>query len=142
MRPAERRRPRPQSSTPQLFDTTSRSPTSASTSASMRTDGIPDTPNPPEASEAPLWISSTARAAEDTTLSMCSCLSVLATGHEKDSGESARADEEGPGSRDDQHGSAPLEQGSDLHGAAHAEQGGAERGHLGVADLCEHRWGH
>src|SRR6476661_1612116 len=74
MRPAESRRPRPQSSTPQLFDTTSRSPTPVSSNASMRTEGMPDTPNPPAAMDDPLLMSATASAADHTTLSIGSLL--------------------------------------------------------------------
>ena len=63
-------RPRPHSSTPQLFDTASRSVTPASSSASISTDGTPHSPNPPTASLAPSGMSATASAALATTLSM------------------------------------------------------------------------
>ena len=46
-------RPRPQSSTPQLFETASRSSAPCSSSASISTDGIPHSPKPPTASVAP-----------------------------------------------------------------------------------------
>ena len=61
--------PRPQSSTPQLFDTASRSVVPASSSAWISTDGIPHSPNPPTDSVAPSGMSATASAADVTTLS-------------------------------------------------------------------------
>src|SRR4051794_25726603 len=63
-------RPRPHSSTPQLFETASRSVTPASSTASISTDGTPHSPNPPTASRAPSPMSATASAALATTLSM------------------------------------------------------------------------
>jgi hypothetical protein len=45
--------PRPQSSTPQLLLTMDRSVVPCARSASMRAMGLPDSPNPPTASEAP-----------------------------------------------------------------------------------------
>ena len=62
-------RPSPQSSTPQLFETASRSVVPASSSASISTDGIPHNPNPPTDSVAPSGMSATASAALATTLS-------------------------------------------------------------------------
>ena len=62
-------RPSPQSSTPQLFDTASRSVVPASSSAWISTDGIPHSPKPPTARVAPSGMSATASAADVTTLS-------------------------------------------------------------------------
>src|SRR6195952_3831901 len=62
-------RPRPQSSTPQLFETASRSVVPASSNASISTDGIPHSPKPPTDSVAPSGMSATASAALATTLS-------------------------------------------------------------------------
>src|SRR4051812_19083124 len=62
-------RPRPHSSTPQLFETASRSVVPASRSASISTDGIPHNPKPPTDSVAPSGMSATASAALPTTLS-------------------------------------------------------------------------
>ena len=56
-------RPRPQSSTPQLFETASRSVAPGSSSASISTEGMPHSPKPPTASEAPSPMSATASAA-------------------------------------------------------------------------------
>ena len=53
-------RPRPQSSTPQLLLTTSRSVTPASSRAAIRALGMPQRPNPPTASRAPSGMSATA----------------------------------------------------------------------------------
>lgn len=52
--------PSPQSSTPQLFETTSRSSIPWVSRASIRTLGIPHKPNPPTAKELPLTISAIA----------------------------------------------------------------------------------
>ena len=56
-------RPRPQSSTPQLLETPRGRSRPASSSASMSTDGMPHSPNPPTASVAPRAMSATASAA-------------------------------------------------------------------------------
>src|ERR1019366_3944453 len=58
-----RRMPRPQSSTPQLFETHVSPETSLSASAAMRFSGIPQRPNPPTTSVAPDGTSWTAFAA-------------------------------------------------------------------------------
>src|SRR5579859_7295365 len=69
IRPASSSRPRPQPSTPQLFDTT-RSPVAPPASrAAMRVDGMPQRPKPPTARLAPSVMSATASAAV-TTLSI------------------------------------------------------------------------
>jgi hypothetical protein len=62
--------PSPQSSTPQLFETTLRSSTPAACSAEIRAIGTPHSPKPPTASVAPDGMSATAVAASRTTLSM------------------------------------------------------------------------
>ena len=62
--------PRPAPSTPQLLETTVRSPAPWSSSASISTHGMPHSPNPPTASVAPRGTSATAWAASGTTLSM------------------------------------------------------------------------
>src|SRR5271155_2900308 len=62
------RMPRPQSSTPQLFETTRRSETPASTRADINSDGIPQSPNPPTAMLDPSLISATASAGVAITL--------------------------------------------------------------------------
>ena len=62
-------RPSPHSSTPQLFETASRSVVPASSRASISTDGIPHNPNPPTDSVAPSGMSATASTALATTLS-------------------------------------------------------------------------
>src|SRR5690348_5140981 len=62
--------PRPAPSTPQLLETTVRSPAPCPSSASISTHGMPLSPNPPTASVAPEATSATARAASGTTLSM------------------------------------------------------------------------
>src|SRR5918993_1848294 len=69
-RPAPRSIPSPHSSTPALFDTTSRSRTPASSSARIRTVGMPHSPNPPTVSVAPSGMSATAAVADVTTLSI------------------------------------------------------------------------
>ena len=56
--------PRPQSSTPQLFETIERSRVPWASNASMRAMGFPERPKPPTASEAPSGMSATASAAE------------------------------------------------------------------------------
>src|SRR6185295_4149751 len=61
--------PSPQSSTPQLFDTTCRSVVPASCSAAISWVGTPQRPNPPTASDAPSEMSATAAAADSETLS-------------------------------------------------------------------------
>lgn len=61
--------PSPQPSTPQLFDTTSRSSTPDSSSAAINTLGIPHNPKPPTAREDPGITSATASRALATTLS-------------------------------------------------------------------------
>ena len=61
--------PSPHSSTPQLLLTVSRSVASVASTASMRACGIPHSPNPPTARDAPLAMPATASAAEPTTLS-------------------------------------------------------------------------
>jgi hypothetical protein len=70
IRPRPRSSPRPQSSTPQLLDTTRRSPQRARASAAMSVEGMPQSPKPPTASVAPSGMSATAWSAEATTLSM------------------------------------------------------------------------
>ena len=65
-------RPSPQPSTPQLFETTSRSSTPASSRAAINTLGIPLNPKPPTASEDPDTMSATASRALATTLSTTS----------------------------------------------------------------------
>src|SRR5919202_5886426 len=62
--------PRPAPSTPQLLETTVRSPAPCACSASMSTHGMPLKPNPPTASVAPEGTSARAWAASGTTLSM------------------------------------------------------------------------
>ena len=49
----------------------------ASSTASMRTDGMPHSPNPPTARVAPSGMSATAAAAELTTLSMSGTLAAV-----------------------------------------------------------------
>ncbi len=61
--------PSPQPSTPQLFDTTSRSSMPDSSSAAINTLGIPHNPKPPTAREDPGTMSATASRALATTLS-------------------------------------------------------------------------
>src|SRR5690606_33095749 len=61
--------PRPQSSTPQLLLTTDRSVVPCSSRASISAIGLPHSPKPPTASEAPSGMSATASAALATTLS-------------------------------------------------------------------------
>src|SRR6478735_2310605 len=68
IRPSLSRIPRPQSSTPQLLLTVSRSVAPRSCRASISVTGMPHSPNPPTASEAPSWMSATASAALATTL--------------------------------------------------------------------------
>src|SRR6478752_7722075 len=70
MRPACSSRPSPQSSTPQLLLTTSRSWTPESSRAWISTLGIPHKPNPPTARVAPSGMSATASTADWTTLSI------------------------------------------------------------------------
>src|SRR3954453_20832677 len=62
--------PSPQSSTPQLLLTTSRSVTPASSSAWMSPLGMPHSPTPPTASVLPSGMSATASAALATVLSI------------------------------------------------------------------------
>src|SRR5262249_56420652 len=62
------RRPRPQSSTPALFETQVRFCTPRLTSARIRFSGMPQRPKPPTTSVAPLGMSRTACSAESTTL--------------------------------------------------------------------------
>ena len=64
MRLAFSRMPRPQSSTPQLLLTMLRSLVPCASSASMSAMGLPESPNPPTASDAPSGMSATASAAE------------------------------------------------------------------------------
>src|SRR5436190_11205216 len=61
-------RPRPQSSTPALFETQVRPFTPRSTSALMRFSGMPQSPKPPTTSVAPSKMSRTASPADATTL--------------------------------------------------------------------------
>lgn len=68
--PPPSRTPSPQSSTPQLLETHSRSFTPNAWTESMSTLGMPHSPNPPTASVAPSGMSATASAGEVTTLSM------------------------------------------------------------------------
>src|SRR6478735_9467107 len=70
MRPSRSRMPSPQSSTPQLLLTVSRPEVPARWRASIRATGIPQSPNPPTASEAPSGMSATASSALATTLSI------------------------------------------------------------------------
>src|SRR4051794_16953495 len=70
IRPAASSTPRPQPSTPQLFETTTRSPTPAASTAPIRVDGMPQSPKPPTASRAPSGRSAMASAGSVTTLSM------------------------------------------------------------------------
>ena len=78
IRPATSSTPSPASSTPQLFDTVSRSVLPSSCSASISTCGMPHRPKPPTASEAPSPMSATASAADATTLSTLASLSCSA----------------------------------------------------------------
>ena len=75
IRLARSSRPRPQSSTPQLFEIASRSVIPASSTARMSTLGIPQRPNPPTAIEAPSVMPAMAAAGSATTLSMPRTLS-------------------------------------------------------------------
>src|SRR5450830_104148 len=68
IRPSLSRMPSPQSSTPQLLLTVSRSVAPRSCRASIRAPGMPHSPIPPTAREAPSWMSATASAALATTL--------------------------------------------------------------------------
>src|SRR5947207_7836442 len=70
MRPASRSLPSPTPSTPQLFDTVRRPPMPCSSKASMSTNGMPQSPNPPTARLAPSGMSATASVAVATVLSM------------------------------------------------------------------------
>ena len=56
--------PSPQPSTPQLFETVTRSVAPCSSSASIRLCGMPLSPKPPTAIDAPLGMSATASAQE------------------------------------------------------------------------------
>jgi hypothetical protein len=76
MRLAFKRIPSPQSSTPQLLLTMLRSVVPWASSASMRAMGLPESPKPPTASDAPSGISATASAADPTVLSITSHSSV------------------------------------------------------------------
>ena len=69
-RPAASSSPSPQSSTPALLETASRSFVPASSTAAISTDGMPHSPNPPTEIVAPSGMSATASAADETTLSM------------------------------------------------------------------------
>jgi len=62
--------PSPNSSTPQLLLTVTRSLTPVASTASISTDGNPQSPNPPTARDEPLAMSATASAALATTLSI------------------------------------------------------------------------
>ena len=62
--------PRPNSSTPQLLLTVTRSFTPVARTASINTEGRPQSPNPPTAKDDPLVMSATASAALATTLSI------------------------------------------------------------------------
>ena len=62
MRRAPSNKPSPQSSTPQLFDTTRKSLTPESSSALISTLGIPQRPKPPTDSEHPSVTPATASA--------------------------------------------------------------------------------
>ena len=75
-----RRIPKPQSSTPQLLETASRSVTPSLWISAMSTLGTPQRPNPPTASDEPLTMPSTASAALETTLSMEWTLAVCPLG--------------------------------------------------------------
>src|SRR6478735_42702 len=68
--PSRRRIPRPQSSTPQLLLTVSRSLVPWRCRASMSATGIPHSPKPPTARDAPSDMSATASSALATTLSI------------------------------------------------------------------------
>src|SRR4051812_19517275 len=68
IRPSFSRIPRRQSSTPQLLLTVSRVLAPPWWTASIRATGMPHSPKPPTASEAPSWMSATATAALATTL--------------------------------------------------------------------------
>src|SRR5438046_2547492 len=70
IRPSRSRIPNPQSSTPQLLLTVSSFVVPCSCRASIRATGMPQSPNPPTAREAPSEISATAAAALATTLSI------------------------------------------------------------------------
>jgi hypothetical protein len=69
MRRSASNNPKPQSSTPQLFDTTWSSCTPARRSSAISVDGMPQSPNPPTAMVAPSEMSATACSAT-TTLSI------------------------------------------------------------------------
>src|SRR5690625_5084360 len=70
--PAASSSPSPQSSTPQLLDTTDRSLTPVACRARMSSIGLPHSPKPPTARVAPGGMSSTAVAASGyTLLTMC-----------------------------------------------------------------------
>src|SRR5680860_1087997 len=77
MRRAASRMPKPQSSTPQLFETIDRSVVPCARIASTSAIGLPHRPNPPTASEAPSSISATVAAAESYVLSIISGLPSL-----------------------------------------------------------------
>ena len=62
--------PRPQSSTPQLFEIASSSLMPASWIAAMSTLGMPHRPKPPTASDMPSLIPAMASCGVETTLSM------------------------------------------------------------------------
>src|SRR5580765_1912697 len=89
--------PRPQSSTPQLLEMTSRSVVPASWMAPMSTEGMPQSPNPPTASEAPSPMPSIAAAGEETTLSMASTLSAHRAGWFRSGAEGEAGDVGGDG---------------------------------------------
>ncbi len=74
IRLSRNRIPSPQSSTPQLLDTASRSTTPASWIAWMSTLGMPQSPNPPTESVIPSTMPSIAAAGLETTLSMARTL--------------------------------------------------------------------
>ena len=62
--------PSPQPSTPQLLETVTSPVAPCASNALMRTCGMPHSPNPPTASDAPSEMSATASAGSVTTLSM------------------------------------------------------------------------
>ncbi|KQR91231.1 hypothetical protein ASF93_07720 [Microbacterium sp. Leaf347] len=70
MRRAFSSTPRPQSSTPQLFETIERSLVPCASRASMRAIGLPERPKPPTARLAPSGMSATASAGVATSLSI------------------------------------------------------------------------
>ncbi len=77
MRPSASSRPRPQPSTPQLFDTTSRLVAPLASSARTSVIGTPLSPKPPTAMVAPFGMSATASAA------LVLCLSIAVPFHRR-----------------------------------------------------------